>query len=299
VIILDSFAVSAATAIAGEELKLTAGAKTAMLDLTGTLAGNLLVTKSGTGTVFTAEAAGTKTTLASGSFEVVTSGGVAGGSVINSGGVLEVYAKGGATNATVNAGGKLLVSSGGTETTGTIAGGTLDIAGGGLASGPIDFKSTGGTLVIEGASIPTNMVSGFVAGDTIKLSAVPYNASDTVKVVSAGIVTVTAGGKNYQVHIAGATVGETDFHFGSGSLLTKSTQAAKTMAFARPPAQALGDLHRPAYTAAMHAQTRTCPTPMNAPLLTMSAAPGAFAMLDLLPVERGGVQMTIALGHLW
>jgi hypothetical protein len=55
---------------------------------------------------------------------------------------------------------------------------------------------------------------------------VAYASSDTVTVNTAGIVTVSAGGATYDVHIAGATVGSTAYVFGPGSLLTKGVGSA-------------------------------------------------------------------------
>jgi autotransporter passenger strand-loop-strand repeat protein len=288
-IVLNGFSASAVSAAMGGALVLTSGAMTETLDLAGTLAANLVITVGTAGTTITPAVTGTAVTLAAGGLEIVTSGGASSKTLVQSGGTETVYAKGHATSTTVETGGKLFVSSGGTETSGTIAGGTLEIGGGGHASGPFDFTGTGRTLVIAGAAIPTDVVSGFVAGDSIKLSAVPYKANDSVAVTSAGIVTVTAAGKKYAVHVAGATVGETAFHFGPGSLLT-TTQAATAMAFLRPAAKP------PESTVVLHRETAVMVSPAATPSLTMSAHQAGYAA-DLLRVARGGAQMTIALGH--
>jgi autotransporter passenger strand-loop-strand repeat protein len=301
-IILSGFSASNAAGLTGGGLTLISGATSETLHLTGTPAADLVITQGSAGTTIATSIKGVPTTLAAGGFEIVTSGGAASKTVVTSGGTQKVYAHGNVVSTTVEAGGVLLVSSGGLETSGTIAGGTLDIAGGGRASGPFDFTGTGGTLVIEGAAIPADVISGFAAGDTIKLSAVPYKVADTVKVATAGIVTVTAGSTNYAVHVAGATVGETDFHFGPGSLLTRSTAAAKTMAFVRPPAQ-LAQMaevaQQPAHAVAVHRETSIIISAKAMPLVTHSAGQAAYPMTDVLHAARGGVQMTIALGHLW
>jgi hypothetical protein len=54
-------------------------------------------------------------------------------------------------------------------------------------------------------------ISGFLAGDTIELTGVAYSAGDQVIVGTAGIVTLVAGGTEYQFDIANATVGESNF----------------------------------------------------------------------------------------
>ncbi len=54
-------------------------------------------------------------------------------------------------------------------------------------------------------------ISGFAAGDTIELTGVAYNANDQAVVGTAGIVTLVAGGTNYQFDIVNATVGESNF----------------------------------------------------------------------------------------
>ena len=82
--------------------------------------------------------------------------------------------------------------------------------------------------------MPTNRISGFASGDEIQLASVTYASSDSVSVNAPGVVTVSAGGSEYNLNIAGAQVGETDFVFGPGSILTKND--APQMAFLRPPA---------------------------------------------------------------
>ncbi len=122
--------------------------------------------------------------------------------------------------------------------------------------------------------MPTDVISGFVAGDSITLDAQIYSAGDTVAVHSAGIVTISAGGTTYNLHIAGATVGETDFTLGGYVLtLTKSASAPA----ARP---ALSD------TVAAHASSPAKMAFLAPPASASAAAPAKLP--DLAAVVSGG-----------
>jgi autotransporter passenger strand-loop-strand repeat protein len=203
--------------------------------------------------------------------ETISSGGIAKSTAINSGGTQTILAHGSATgtaihtgtqtissggeslNATIYSGGKVVVStggllfnslissggeatilSGGTISATTIAGGTLDLAGGNDV-GHINFTHTGGKLIAADA-VPASIISGFVVGDEIILGSVAYKSGATVTVKSAGVVTITDNAHIYHLNIAGATVGETDFRFSSGSILTKV--ATPAMEFLRPTSSA-------------------------------------------------------------
>ena len=138
------------------------------------------------------------------------------------------------TDSKITAGGIEQVENGGTSTAGTIAGGALVLDVGAHITQGVSFGTvTGGKLTIDSATMPTATISGFIAGDTIKLAGVVFNPNDTVTVATAGTVTIAAPGTSYKLNIAGATVGETDFKFGTGSLLTKSAANGK-MAFLSP-----------------------------------------------------------------
>jgi len=118
------------------------------------------------------------------------------------------------------------VSKGATDTGATIAGGTLDLLSGARAVGPIAFAgTTGGTLILGGKVFSTETITGFGAGDVIKLENVGYVFGASVAVTQPGIVTITDGSASYNLNIAGAVVGETSFKFGPGSVLTMSTSA--------------------------------------------------------------------------
>jgi hypothetical protein len=80
-------------------------------------------------------------------------------------------------------------------------------------------------LSVHERHMPSTVISGFEVGDSIDLSYVPYSTSDSVSVNAPNLVTISAGSKTYNLHIAGATVGETDFSFGAGSILTGGAAA--------------------------------------------------------------------------
>jgi autotransporter passenger strand-loop-strand repeat protein len=180
------------------------------------------------------------TTLSSGGSQYVNFGGTASGTIVDGGGYQEVdsggtasgtavgnngyvYLFGTASGTTVSSGGNEYVASGGVESGGTIAGGTLEIASGGLVSGSVSFSGSGGELLVDSTTMPTAIISGFAPGDKIKLANVTYNsATDSVSVLTPGVVTISAGGTTYDLNIAGAYVGETDFSISGDLLLTEN-----------------------------------------------------------------------------
>lgn len=173
------------------------------------------------------------TKIESGQEEV--DGGKASGTIVDSEGTLYAVS-GGQVIGTHILNGIEIVSSGGSTRNTYIDSGTLKLAAGGSANGGITFAGSGGTLIVHEQHMPSAVISGFEVGDSIDLSYVPYSTSDSVSVKSPGIVTISAGGKDYNLHIAGATVGETDFSFGSGSVLTRD--GATQPSFLRPAVSA-------------------------------------------------------------
>jgi autotransporter passenger strand-loop-strand repeat protein len=231
----------------------------------------------------------------------VASGGVASGTNIHSGG--SEIVSGIASGSIVSAGGYETVASGGTETAGKIAGGTLEIVSGGKLATKLTFSGSGGRLTIDSPTMPTTTISGFAAGDSIKLAGVAYAPGSSVFVGSAGVVTVYTG-SSYNLNIAGATVGETDFHFGPGSILTKgaatlvkpaitpaSTSTAK-MRFAAPadtPSSgtlSLADLLKTPVTAWLSGITSSA-APVSAP------APVGGYGLDLAALQHGTQSLVV------
>jgi hypothetical protein len=99
--------------------------------------------------------------------------------------------------------------------------------------------ATGAAWTIQGNAAGLTSgeeIHGFTAGDTIDLSFLRYNANATVKVATAGTVSITQGAMVTKIDIAGSTKGETDFHLGKdptgGTDLTRGTQPQ--MAFLSP-----------------------------------------------------------------
>jgi autotransporter passenger strand-loop-strand repeat protein len=235
---------------------------------------------------------------------VVASGGVASGTNIHSGG--SEIVSGTASGSIVSAGGYETIASGGIETAGKIAGGTLEIVSGGKLATKLTFSGSGGQLTIDSPTMPTTTISGFASGDSIKLPGVTYVDGSFAYVGSAGVVTVYTG-SSYNLNIAGATVGETDFHFGPGSILTKGTTAlavTKTaitpaststakMSFAAPAATPatgslnIADLLKTPVTAWLNGITSSA-APVSAP------APAGSYSLDLAALQHGTQSLMIA-----
>jgi hypothetical protein len=118
-----------------------------------------------------------------------------------------------------------LVSKGATETGNSIAGGTLELLSGAKEVGPIGFAGTsGGTLILGGTVLPSAIITGFEAGDVIKLENIAYVAGASV-VAGNGMVTIDDGGRHFSLNIAGVVTGETGFTFGPGSVLTTTLAA--------------------------------------------------------------------------
>jgi autotransporter passenger strand-loop-strand repeat protein len=167
-------------------------------------------------------------------------GGVATGTILTDYASQDVTL-GTASGTTVNSGTSLYFY-GGTEANAVIAGGYVDIAPGTIMSGSVTFSGRGGVLELDSSTLPTNVISGFTAGDGIDLTAYSYNGTQSVSVASAGVVTISSGGASFSLNIAGATVGETDFYLSTGlygyglELLKSATSsgAVPRMRFLRP-----------------------------------------------------------------
>jgi fibronectin-binding autotransporter adhesin len=215
-IILDGFAaVPAETVIEPGFLLLFSGSAGTSLDLSLLQAKDLLIS-----------ASGSKTTIAA----------VAGAVTIGNKMAQLVAAHGTATGSIIDNGGIATIDQGGTAAHPTIAGGTLVLDGGASVTSGISFTTvTGGELIIDSTTMPTVAISGFIAGDSIKLAGVAYNKYDLVTVGTAGFVTITGPGTVDILSITGATKGETDFKFSTGSVLTRGAAQPK-MAFLAPDA---------------------------------------------------------------
>jgi hypothetical protein len=128
----------------------------------------------------------------------------------------------------ISSGGSDVVRSGGTVSAPIISGGTLELTVGGAASGAITFAGTGGTLQIDDASMPANIISGFVPGDMFYLSGVPFDSDGSADLLSGNVLQITEGGEQFNLNLdpnqnfAGKFFDLNDAE-GGGTLVTEDT----------------------------------------------------------------------------
>jgi hypothetical protein len=72
---------------------------------------------------------------------------------------------------------------------------------GGSAGGVITFASSGGTLQIDGTTMPSNIISGFVSGDTFDLAGVAYDSGGSANLLAGNVLQITASGQNYDLNL--------------------------------------------------------------------------------------------------
>ena len=117
------------------------------------------------------------------------------------GGKGEIFESGTLNDALVAAGSSLAVDSGGTVNGVTIAGGFVDLETGASAgTAPILFQGAGGTLEIDSATAPGNVISGFTAGDTIDFFGAAIGATPTVTLLSGNVLEIVEHNKTYDFH---------------------------------------------------------------------------------------------------
>lgn len=96
--------------------------------------------------------------------------------------------------------GALTVISGGSVTSAIILGpGTLDLQSGAIAGG-IRFQTNVGLLRIEGMAMPTATISGFVPGDRIDLTSIPYDPNGSAVMTAGDVLQVSEGGQTYSLN---------------------------------------------------------------------------------------------------
>jgi hypothetical protein len=270
---------------ASSRIDLISAGTTIALNINGAGEHNLLINATSAGTTIAAPAGAV--TVTAGFTELVSETGTASATTVHTGGTLAVYGAGSeSVDATILKGGVEALFNGATASATNIAGGTLNLNAGVTVDGGISFSGTSGELTLGGTKMPAAVISGFLSGDTIQLAGITYATGASVAVKTAGTVTITDAGKTYNLNIAGATIGETDFSFGPGSLLTK-TAAAKTMQFIRPATTTQAAVSSVPVITTQHQQTSITPTTIS----TAAAAP------DLLrAIHRGGIQ-TILIPH--
>jgi hypothetical protein len=139
-------------------------------------------------------------------------------------------------------------------------------------------------------------ISGFVAGDHITFGLLPYEPTDTVAVTSPGVVTVSAGSYTYNLNIAGATVGSTDYSLAQGNdgLVLNTSMTAASMAFLRPPEPAAITTVKIDLADVLNAAHFVRATPA-APAAVNSATFGGAP--DLFTLPHGGTQVATTFHH--
>lgn len=128
--------------------------------------------------------------------------GTAVGGTIQNGGVQFVDSGGFSSATTVLAGGLEQVFLSGTTVGAVISGGTVELQSGGDATGGIDFRLVaGGRLIVDGATMPTTTVSGFVSGDAIDLANIAFDSAGHADLVNSGSIhnqlQITESGTTY------------------------------------------------------------------------------------------------------
>jgi Ca2+-binding RTX toxin-like protein len=150
----------------------------------------------------------------------VYSGGVIGGGEVSTNATVTIYTGGTVNNFTVAASGLEVVSSGGTVSTPRIADGMLRIADGGIVTGPIGFDNTVntlhvGTLEIDAASMPTNLIFGFAPGDTVDLAGVPFDPHGQATLDANNILHILENGHTFNLNFDPSKIFQQSFQLSS------------------------------------------------------------------------------------
>ena len=188
-----------------EATGLTVGGGAIEYVLKGGDATKTIVSAGGSQRVFSGGTAA-NTTVKMGGIETINSGAESTKTFVDSGGTETVVAGGSAVSTTIATGGVEFVSGGVTAHT-LVSGGTLELAGGAVATSGIDLAKTGSIIdIVDSHSVPTTLISGFVGGDSFDFGFLTSAAGDKYT-VAGDIVTVSAGGHTYALDIANAVAG--------------------------------------------------------------------------------------------
>jgi autotransporter-associated beta strand protein/probable HAF family extracellular repeat protein len=84
----------------------------------------------------------------------------------------------------------------------TISGGALELASGASAgSGAIAFAGSGVVLKIDGATMPTNVISGFAPGDTLDFAGATFSSNGSATLKSGNMLQLVEGGVTYNLQL--------------------------------------------------------------------------------------------------
>jgi hypothetical protein len=78
-----------------------------------------------------------------------------------------------------------------------LPGGSVEVAAGGTLNGTITFEGAGGSLEIDGPTAPTNVISGFVAGDTLDFYGAAIGAHPSVKLLPGNVLQIVENHQTY------------------------------------------------------------------------------------------------------
>ena len=76
-------------------------------------------------------------------------------------------------------------------------GGAVEVADGGTLNGTVTFDGPGGLLTIDGSSAPGNVISGFIACDTIDFTGAPIGAHPTVTLLAGNVLQIVEHNHTY------------------------------------------------------------------------------------------------------
>jgi len=79
-------------------------------------------------------------------------------------------------------------------------GGTVEVANGGALNGTVTFHGEGGLLTIDSPTAPTNLIDGFVAGDTIDFYGATIGHHPSVKLLPGNVLQIAELGHTYDFH---------------------------------------------------------------------------------------------------
>ena len=179
---------------------------------------------------------GADITVASGALLLVDAGGTVTADTILVGGNAEIsgiasadviagsetVATGGTVTAETVTSGTLVLNNGADAGNITLTGGTLELASGATLGGALALGNAA-TLVLEGTTAPVAVISGFVAGDVIDITAMTTGATLTSGTSGGNTIeTVTSGGVSESFTFAGTS-------YGSGYFVLDQNAAGDTL----------------------------------------------------------------------